>query len=358
MHGLLRLILVAASLWLPTAALGAPAAKLAEPPVAATIETTLSTASGHVRQFAFDGDSDTYFASAQNAGAGDHFTLMFDKPVGMKSIEVRTGKPKGGDQLDAGTLEVSEDGKKFEPLVKFAGGVARATPKGRKIQAIRIKPAADLEHTLAIREFTIESDPPVATFKYPVEFIVNVDDAPEMKAWAEKVARVCERQYAMINEELKSDGFKPPHLVTMTLKNSYDGVAATGGNHIVGSVKYFKAHPDDVGAMVHETVHVVQRYRFRNNPGWLVEGIADYVRFFKYEPGKLGRINPDRAHYNGSYRTTAAFLAYLTEKYDKEVVRRLNRAMREGDYKEVLFKELTKKTVQELDEEWRASLRR
>ena len=123
------------------------------------------------------------------------------------------------------------------------------------------------------------------------------------------------------------------------MKNDYKGVAAAGGGRITGSVKYFKAHPDDVGAMIHETAHVVQRYRGRNNPGWLVEGVADYVRFFKFEPGKIGPINPDQARYNSSYRVTAAFLAYLTEKYDKEIVLKLNKAMREGRYKEALFKD-------------------
>ena len=162
----------------------------------------------------------------------------------------------------------------------------------------------------------------------------------------------------MINEELKSDGFTPPQLVTMTLKSDYRGVAATGGTRITGSVGYFKSHASDVGAMVHETVHVVQRYRSRNNPGWLVEGVADYVRFFKFEPGKLGRIDPNRAHYNGSYRTTAAFLAYVNEKYDPAAVLKLNRAMRDGQYREELFEDLTGKTVQQLDEEWRATLGR
>ncbi len=44
--------------------------------------------------------------------------------------------------------------------------------------------------------------------------------------------------------------------------------------------------------MVHETVHCVQRYRGRGNPGWLVEGVADYVRFFKYEPKKPAPLTP------------------------------------------------------------------
>lgn len=144
----------------------------------------------------------------------------------------------------------------------------------------------------------------------------------------------------------------------MTLSKGYNGVAATGGGRITGSVKYFKAHPDDFGAMVHETVHVVQSYRGRGNPGWLVEGIADYERFFKYEPGKLGPLNPNRARYDDSYRVTAAFLAYVTEKHDKETVRKLNAAMREGKYTEELFKGLTGKSVKELNEEWRASLKK
>ncbi len=75
----------------------------------------------------------------------------------------------------------------------------------------------------------------------------------------------------------------------------------------------------------------------RGNPSWLVEGVADYVRFFKFEPGKLGKINPERAHYNQSYRVTAAFLAYLVEKYDPKFVLKLNLSMRAGTYKPELL---------------------
>jgi hypothetical protein len=324
-------------------------------PVVATVTTTLQSEKGQIRQFALDGDPTTYFVSARNPTSADHFTLTFDKPVAVRSIVVATGRPGRGDGLDKGTLEASADGKTFRPLAAFADGAARAEPKGQKILAVRVQPAADLNHLLAIGEFTIDSDPPVAIFKYPIEFVVDVTDAPDMKDWAEKAARVCERNYAMISEELRSEGFKPRNVITMTLKKDYKGVAAAGGGRITGSVTYFQAHQDDIGAMVHETVHCVQDYRTRNNPSWLVEGIADYIRFFKYEPGKLGKIRAN-AHYNGSYRTSAAFLAFVTEKYDKELVRKLNKAMREGEYKEDIWRALTKKSVQELDEEWRASI--
>jgi hypothetical protein len=223
---------------------------------------------------------------------------------------------------------------------------------------LRIRSQRDHDHPLAIREIHIDSQPPVATFQFPVEFMVDTVDAPEMRDWAEKTARICERAWPMLNEELRSDGFRPPQRVSMTLKSRYRGVAETSGDRIVGSVRFFKEHPDDVGAMVHEAAHVVQSYRKGGNPGWLVEGVADYVRFFKFEPGNLGPIDPDQAHCNGSYRVTAAFLAYLVEKYDSEIVVKLNQRMRDGEYKDEAFQEFTGKPLEELDEEWRATLKR
>jgi hypothetical protein len=108
--------------------------------------------------------------------------------------------------------------------------------------------------------------------------------------------------------------------------------------------------------MIHETVHIIQNYRGRNNPGWLVEGLADYIRFFQYEPDKIGRFNAQRARYTDSYRTSARFLDYLTKTYDKEIVPKLNRAMREGTYKDELFQDYTGKPLAKLGEEWKASL--
>ncbi len=46
----------------------------------------------------------------------------------------------------------------------------------------------------------------------------------------------------------------------------------------------------------------------------------------------------------------------MTQKYDKEIVAKLNRAMREGKYKEEIWKDLTGKTLQELGEEWKTAI--
>lgn len=338
--------------------LALPAATSRAAEVAATVETALPTEADHIRQFAFDGDNETYFASGHSPSEFDDFTLRFDRNVSVQTINVSTGRPDGTAGLDEGWLEVSADGEAFERVAFFDEGKGHAQLGGRRVLAIRITPQGARQDPLVIREIRVESDPAVATFRYPVEFVLDVSDAPELKAWGDKVIDVCVRAYPMINEELKSDGYTPPHLIHMAIKNDYRGVAAAGGGRIVGSVRYFKAHPDDVGAMVHETTHIVQRYRSRRNPSWLVEGVSDYVRFFKFEPGKIGPIRARTARYNGSYRVTAAFLAYLADRYDKEIVRKLNALMRKGEYKDDIFKDLTGKTLAELDTEWRETLGR
>ena len=198
----------------------------------------------------------------------------------------------------------------------------------------------------------------MAVFKYPVEFIIEVADfARDQGMGGEGCASV---------REVVSDDQRRTQERWLQAANHGDdgakkqlpGSRGRGRGRIVGSVRYFKDHPDDIGAMVHETTHIVQRYRNRNNPGWLVEGVSDYVRFFKYEPGKLGRIDPDRAHYNGSYRTTAAFLAYLTEK-----IRQTDCAEAQCDdagrqVHERRLQATDRQDRKELDDEWRATLHR
>src|SRR5215469_6702082 len=82
----------------------APSAKSDEPPVSATIETSLATEGDQIRQLAFDGDDGTEFVSAGNVGHNDHFTLVFDKPVTLRSLTVTTGRPDGSDVLETGAV--------------------------------------------------------------------------------------------------------------------------------------------------------------------------------------------------------------------------------------------------------------
>src|SRR5258705_7272467 len=101
-----------------------------EPLVAASVETSFATGGEQIRQFAFDGDPATFFASEKSPAAEDHFTLVLEKPAVLKSVSVTTGRSDGSDLLETGTLEASGDGKTFREIARFEGGKARAEPRG------------------------------------------------------------------------------------------------------------------------------------------------------------------------------------------------------------------------------------
>ena len=125
--------------------------------------------------------------------------------------------------------------------------------------------------------------------------------------------------------------------------------AYTQGSRITIAADWVKQHPEDFGMVIHELSHIIQSYQ-GENPGWLVEGVADYVRFVRFEPDSGGLSYPKpNSSYRDGYRTTARFLGWI-EAYDQDIVKRLNRAMREGKYTDELFKESTGK---DLDGLWR-----
>ena len=188
------------------------------------------------------------------------------------------------------------------------------------------------------------------------EIVFDTSDVPELKEWVEtKLKPTCVEWYPKIVEMLPSDNYAAPTKFSITIRRDARGVAYASGTRIVCAADWFKKNLEGeaVGAVVHELVHVVQQYRRtrggNQNPGWLVEGLADYIRWFLYEPeSKRPRVNPARAKYTDSYRTTGAFLNYLMEHHDKEIMKKLNAAMREGKYTPDTWKELTGKTVDEL----------
>ena len=198
------------------------------------------------------------------------------------------------------------------------------------------------------------------------EIVFDTSQAPEMKEWVDaKLKPVCAEWYPKLVELLPSDGYTAPKRFTIIFHKEMKGVANAGGGRINCAVPWFKKELDGeaAGAVVHEMVHIVQQYgRARGgnrNPGWMVEGLADYIRWFLYEPqDKRPRVNPDRAKYTDSYRTTGAFLDYVVRKHDKEVIKKFNAAMRQGKYSPDLWKEYTGRTVDELWEEYVKTLRK
>ncbi|MBN2270712.1 MAG: DUF1080 domain-containing protein, partial [Sedimentisphaerales bacterium] len=199
---------------------------------------------------------------------------------------------------------------------------------------------------------------------------IDTTETPDLTEWAAReLGPVLRDWYPRIVKMLPSEGFEPPKQVNVTFSDSMRGVAATGGTRIQCAAAWFRQQlkGEAKGAVVHELVHVVQDYgRSRRNPnatrtpGWLVEGIADYIRWFLYEPETYGAEinagNVSRARYDASYRVSGNFLDWVVRQYDKDIVTTLNAAARRGDYSEDLWKKHTARTLQELGDEWKKAL--
>ena len=191
------------------------------------------------------------------------------------------------------------------------------------------------------------------------DITVDASGVPDMAVWAGRVQAVADAEYPKIGVLLPSGGFVAPARVRIVIDKDMDGVAATTGSTIHLAAGYFRAHPEDVGAVVHELAHVVQHYQGRTgNAGWLVEGIADWVRFYHYEPvGNRPVVNPRTADYRQGYRTAAAFLEWMDKTYGPNLVVKINAALRGGRYQEAMFQELTGKPRGTLWAEYLDSLR-
>jgi hypothetical protein len=198
---------------------------------------------------------------------------------------------------------------------------------------------------------------------------INLSDAPDLAPWTEQeLIPVIKRWYPRIVALLPCPGFEAPSEVTIRFRHGMRQTpAAAIRNQISCNIEWFRRNlkGEAVGSVVHELVHVAQQYgRARQSgrttsrtPGWLTEGIADYVRWFWYEPESRGaditKNNFSRAQYNASYRITGNFLDWVSRNYDEAIVRKLNAAARQGEYREELWKESTGKSVQELGDEWK-----
>ncbi len=203
------------------------------------------------------------------------------------------------------------------------------------------------------------------------EITIETTETPDMTEWAHKdLAPVVRQWYPKLVKMLPSEGYEAPRRVSVTFSANMQGVAATGGTRVRCAAGWFRQNlqGEAKGAVVHELAHVVQNYgqarrtnpNATRTPGWVVEGICDYIRWFLYEPQTHGADitarNISRARYDGNYRISGNFINWVTETYDKDIVHKLNAAAREGKYSEDLWKTATGHTLQELGDEWKASL--
>ena len=193
---------------------------------------------------------------------------------------------------------------------------------------------------------------------------VNVDiaAAPDLAEWSETaLAAVIRDWYPKIVQMLADDPKDLPRKIKFRYRTDLPETmpALTSGNTIELSAQWFRKNPDGVGTVVHEMVHLFQHSRKaeRNTPSWLIEGIADYIRWFLFEPEAMGAeitaANFPSARYDSSYRISANFLNWIATIYGREVIWKLNAAGRDGTYSKDLWEDLTGESLEQLGAEWK-----
>jgi hypothetical protein len=184
----------------------------------------------------------------------------------------------------------------------------------------------------------------------PVQVYIDTSQAPETEQWADVARRLVEKWHPIISDMLHTEGFVSASEVNLVFKTDMKIPAATSGDTISISVDHIKKHPEDFGMVIHELAHVLQRYRkFDKETWWLVEGIADYVRYYRFEPKtRLPRINAAKASYRDGYKTSAQFLAWIEKKHDKALISHLNQVLRTGEYTPAVFEKYTGKSLDRL----------
>jgi hypothetical protein len=164
--------------------------------------------------------------------------------------------------------------------------------------------------------------------------------------------RLIKTFFTVYPDEKKYFNTNATDTVHVRIDTSYSGVAYTSGGRTVISAAWFHKHPQDTDVITHEVMHIVQAYPPHSGPDWLTEGIADYVRY-KYGVNNKAagwKLTPysSKQSYTDSYRVAARFLAWLTQNYDKNIVKKLDTQMRNKTYTKELWKDITGKSLDNL----------
>ena len=195
-------------------------------------------------------------------------------------------------------------------------------------------------------------------------YIIDSTKAPALTEWSEQeLVPVIQEWYPKLVALLPSDGYRAPELLNFEFRTDMGGVPAyTGSGRVALNAAWFAGElkGEAKGCVVHEMCHVVQSYQqprqahSQPTPSWVTEGIADYIRWFLFEPASKGAVIRDasQARHDASYRISANFLDWVVSTHDKDLLCQLNAAAREGRYSDEFWKTRSGKSVRELAEEW------
>tara|TARA_R110002051_G_scaffold3799_9_gene20311 strand:- start:9440 stop:10156 length:717 start_codon:yes stop_codon:yes gene_type:complete len=184
--------------------------------------------------------------------------------------------------------------------------------------------------------------------KTPEISIIN-EDAELSPSIIEGFKKIIKKVYPKLAKDFNKNARMD---ITVKIDTAYDGVAYAHDGRVTVSSKWLHSKPNDLDLMTHEIMHIIQSYPNGAGPGWLTEGIADFVRYkYGLDNEKAGwslTEFSDKQNYTNSYRITARFLEWVSQNYDKQIVYKLDKKLRSNIYSPELWKEYTGFTIDQL----------
>lgn len=184
-------------------------------------------------------------------------------------------------------------------------------------------------------------------------FTLRIDTRaePKLAILNETIPQVLQEEFPTMWETLGTERTHMPETVKVLVRPGIDPPAYASGPSITLKAEHFLSRPGDLGCLVHELAHIVQSYpRSRVDAGWLVEGVADYVRYQCAVPDGWSIPKEARAgtKWTDGYWVTASFLVFVELAYDPDIAKAMNEALSSGSYRTELWKERTGRPLEEL----------
>lgn len=193
-----------------------------------------------------------------------------------------------------------------------------------------------------------QSNPPLLAFAYGRAF--TPAERRALEAWSGLLTKFADGWWRVITTRLASPGFVAAEQITIEFNDIHikDAPALTHESVIEVDPRGLLARlrdPDALAMVAHEMVHVAQRYP--HAAGWLVEGIADYMRYYVLIPDDPGRaFRLEGATFHDGYQASAGFLDWVEQGHPGTVTR-LNATLRAGEDGGALLRETLGQTLQQ-----------
>ena len=119
----------------------------------ASVDTDLPGIRFYDKEYAFDGDTATFFATPYSDLEGAHFTLTLDRPVRTRRVGVLFDRSK--EFPHGAELQVSGDGNTFSSVAETTddGRLEARFRQKRLVKALRLVLTREQKNRLTIREF-------------------------------------------------------------------------------------------------------------------------------------------------------------------------------------------------------------